>query len=51
MQDYCVQDVAVTLKFLELIESKNADQRAIDLEHRVAHIVAKQEQHGFQVRH
>lgn len=47
MQDYCVQDVAVTLKFLELVESKSVDPRAIKLEHRVAHIVAKQEVHGF----
>ena len=47
MQAYCLTDIVVTEKFLELIESKNTDQRAIDLEHRVAHIVWKQEQHGF----
>jgi DNA polymerase I-like protein with 3'-5' exonuclease and polymerase domains len=47
MQEYCEQDVRVTVKFLELIESKNTDPRAIELEHRVAHIVAEQERYGF----
>ena len=47
MQRYCEQDVVVTRKFLEVIESKNTDPRAIELEHRVAHIVWKQEQKGF----
>jgi DNA polymerase I-like protein with 3'-5' exonuclease and polymerase domains len=47
MQSYCDQDVAVTVKFLELIESKNTDPRAIELEHRVAHIIHEQERTGF----
>lgn len=47
MQVYCEQDVVVTVKFLELIESKGTDPRATELEHRVAHIVAEQERHGF----
>jgi DNA polymerase I-like protein with 3'-5' exonuclease and polymerase domains len=47
MQRYCEQDVAVTKKFLELIESKNTDPRAIELEHQIAHIIWEQEQTGF----
>ena len=47
MQDYCVQDVEVTLEFWKLIQSKEVDQRAVDLEHHVAFIVAEQQRHGF----
>lgn len=47
MQSYCEQDVAVTVKFFELIESKKTDPRAVELEHRIAHIIFEQEQHGF----
>ena len=47
MQDYCVQDVAVTLAFLELIESKNVDPRAVELEHQIAFIISEQIAHGF----
>lgn len=47
MQDYCEQDVVVTVEFFKLIESKKTDPRAIELEHSVAFIVAEQERHGF----
>lgn len=47
MQEYCEQDVEVTHKLLDLIESKDTDPRAIQLEHQVAFIVAEQERHGF----
>lgn len=47
MQTYCEQDVRVTRSFFKLIESKEYSQTAIDLEHRVAWIVAEQERHGF----
>ena len=47
MQRYCEQDVVVTVKFLELIESKKTDPRAIELEHRIAHLIARQERNGF----
>ncbi len=47
MQDYCVQDVEVTLAFWELIQTKNADPRSVELEHWVAFIVAEQQRHGF----
>jgi len=47
MQHYCEQDVFVTVKFLELIEGKKTDPRAVTLEHRVAHIISEQEATGF----
>lgn len=47
MQSYCEQDVKVTIEFFKLIESKKTDPRAVELEHRVAHILWEQEQHGF----
>ena len=47
MLEYCVQDVAVTLKLLQLIEKKNYSGQALELEHRVAWIVAEQQRHGF----
>ncbi len=47
MQEYCEQDVEVTVEFLSKIESKDTDPRAIALEHEVAHILWEQEQTGF----
>lgn len=47
MQSYCEQDVTVTVKFLKLIEEKNTDPRAIELEHIIAWILKEQEEHGF----
>lgn len=47
MLDYCIQDVAVTLKLLQLIEKKEYSAQALELEHSVAWIVAEQQQHGF----
>lgn len=47
MLDYCVQDVVVTTKLLELIESKSPSMVAVALEHSVAWLMAKQERNGF----
>lgn len=47
MQGYCEQDVEVTMALYELIQSKNTDPRAVELEHRVAFIIDRQERHGF----
>jgi DNA polymerase I-like protein with 3'-5' exonuclease and polymerase domains len=47
MQKYCEQDVAVTLKLWAAISAKEYSDTAIDLEHKVAWIVAEQERHGF----
>lgn len=47
MENYCVQDVEVLEKLYLHLVGKNYSQRAIDLEHKVAFICAKQERHGF----
>ncbi|QFS87600.1 MULTISPECIES: DNA polymerase [unclassified Marinobacter] len=47
MLDYCEQDVWVTLDLLELIDSKNYSERAIQLEHQICWVMAQQERNGF----
>ena len=47
MDDYCALDCEVLLKWLEKIESKNYSEEALDLEMRVARIIAQQERNGF----
>lgn len=47
MQEYCEQDVAVTLKLWTVISAKQYSPAALDLEHKVAWIVAEQQRHGF----
>ena len=48
MQDYCEQDVVVTVKLLEAIEKKkNYSPQALKLEHDFATIIAMQERYGF----
>ncbi len=47
MDDYCDQDVVVTQKLFALQMSKGLSQDAIDLEHGIAPILARQERHGF----
>lgn len=47
MQDYCEQDVEVTDALFKLIERKNVDPRAVEIEHEVALICFRQEQVGF----
>ena len=47
MLDYCIQDVEVTCKLYEKLMSKNYSVQAMDLEHEVAWICAKQERYGF----
>jgi hypothetical protein len=47
MDTYGRQDVEVTLKLYEKIESKNYSQECLDLEHRVAEIIFRQHERGF----
>jgi hypothetical protein len=47
MEDYCVQDVAVTTKLYQIIMQKNYSKKAIMLEHAFAGIIMMQERHGF----
>lgn len=47
MMERCSVDVDVTERLWKLIQSKNVDPRASELEHAVAVIVAQQERHGF----
>jgi hypothetical protein len=47
MDEYGRQDVEVTLKLIEKIESKNYSQECLDLEHAVAQIIFRQHERGF----
>lgn len=47
MQDYCVQDVEVTEKLLDKLESKGFSEESINLEHDVRRIIKRQELYGF----
>jgi DNA polymerase I-like protein with 3'-5' exonuclease and polymerase domains len=47
MLDYCVQDVEVTATLYDKILSKNYSVAALELEHDVAWLMAKQERNGF----
>ena len=47
MDDYCHQDVVVTKALWDLIESKEPHPTSVELEHRFATIIARQERYGF----
>lgn len=47
MLDYCVQDVEVTAALYAKIVDENYSQQALELEHQVAWLMAKQERNGF----
>ncbi len=47
MQEYCEIDVEVTDRLFKMIESKDTDQRAVELEHEVKFICVDMEQAGF----
>lgn len=54
MEDYCVQDTAVTEKLWTVMTTSKLypqDGRAIDIEHQVAIILARQERYGFLFDH
>ncbi len=47
MQEYCEQDVEVTVSLWNRLLSKEFSDESIDLEHEVARILLEQESHGF----
>ena len=47
MLEYCKQDTEVTYKLYKVLEEKGYSKEAMDLEHEVASLIFKQEQHGF----
>ena len=47
MLEYCIQDVKVNKKLVDLIVSKKYSEAALDNEMRFAHVIHLQEQHGF----
>jgi DNA polymerase-1 len=47
MLEYCVQDTAVTALLWKTIQSQNYSKQAIELEHQVQWLIARQERHGF----
>ncbi|WP_246806140.1 DNA polymerase [Ensifer sp. ENS10] len=47
MQDYCEQDVEVTAKLWERLNSKGFSDESIQLEHAVRTIISRQERYGF----
>lgn len=47
MHTYCEQDVVVTCKLWDLIVKKDYSNTAIELEHKVATLMASVENHGF----
>jgi len=47
MQTYCVQDCRANLTFYKFIMSKKPSAQSIKLEHDFAHVIRKQEIHGF----
>lgn len=46
MQDYCERDVEITAKLFKLIENQNYSKEAIELEHKFAYWIKKQEDYG-----
>lgn len=47
MLEYCEQDVAVTVRLFKVLEKQNYSPTAIQLEHEIAWLMAKQERNGF----
>lgn len=47
LEEYCAQDIRVTKALLDLIESKNYSQQALDLEHEFKEYMLDQEREGL----
>lgn len=46
LEDYCAQDVAVTLALYQRLQRERLSRRAVDLEHRFCALIFQQEQRG-----
>jgi hypothetical protein len=47
LEDYCVVDVSVTVKLIQLIETRQTSAEAIYVQHRLADLMARQQETGF----
>lgn len=47
LENYCIQDVMVTVTLFEKLKSKINSDISLNLEHQVADLIQRQEQHGF----
>jgi len=47
MADYCIQDVSVTAHLKDYFAMMEYSEEAIDLEHKFAHVIQRQIDHGF----
>lgn len=47
LEDYCVNDVEVTFKLLQMIETRQTSSEAIYVQHRLADLMARQQETGF----
>ena len=49
MDDYCVQDVIVTVELYKVLAAKRCSESCLDLEHQFKTIIDRQERFGFKV--
>ncbi len=47
LESYCVNDVKVTVKLIQLIETRQTSPEAIYVQHRLADLMARQQETGF----
>jgi hypothetical protein len=47
LEDYCVVDVKVTVRLIQLIETRQTSHEAIYVQHRLADLMARQQETGF----
>ena len=47
MEDYCVQDVVVTVKLIKLIDAKETTKEAVELSHKLAEVCQQIETNGW----
>ena len=47
MEDYCIQDVVVTVKLIKLIDAKETSKEAVELSHKLAEVCQQIETNGW----